>query len=98
MNSLKLTKELWRSLRVGDRVRLTEIPPEFLQPGFFLHRSTMQAYKKLVARHRPLRVSKIDEFGFPWVHFRFRMKDGRWEHHWLAINHGGLVRVRSRRR
>jgi hypothetical protein len=92
------TKELWEELRVGDRVRLTEIPAEFFQDGYFLHRDTMRAYKKLLARRRSLRVYKIDEWGLPWVQFRFRRKSGEWEYHSLAINHSGLARVRPRRR
>jgi hypothetical protein len=34
----------------------------------------------------------------PWIECRFRRKDGRLEHHGLAVNHGGLVRVNSRQR
>jgi hypothetical protein len=89
-------QELWRTLKVGDRVRIAEIPPEFLQTGYFVHRSTMKVYKKLISRGRPLRVVDIDELGLPWIQCRFRRKDGRWECHFLAINHGGLVRVLSR--
>jgi hypothetical protein len=32
----------------------------------------------------------------PWIHCRFRRKDGRIEYHWLLINHDGWVRVRKR--
>ena len=88
--------ELWKELRVGDRVRLTEMPPEFLQEGYYIQRHTMRVYKKLVARRRPLRVYKIDEYGYPWVECRFRRKNGKYEMHWLAFNHDGFVRVQSR--
>jgi len=89
--------ELWRELQVGDKIRLLEIPPEFLQEGYHVHRDTMQVYKRLLARRRPLRISEIDEDGLPWIECRFRCQDGRWEHHFLAVNHGGLVRVMPRR-
>jgi hypothetical protein len=88
--------ELWRTLRVGDRVRLAEYPPEFLQKGYHILPETVRVYKKLLARGRPLRVFRIDEYGHPWVQCRFRRRDGRWEHHWLAFNHDGLVRVKKR--
>ena len=71
--------EIWRALKVGDRVRLTEIPPEFLQNDYIIHRNTMRVYRKLVARRRPLRVYQIDKYGCPWVMCRFRLKEGRWE-------------------
>lgn len=92
------SKELWQVLRVGDKVRITEVPPEFRQSGYFVHPETMRAYKRLIARRRPLRVARIDEWGLPWVDFRFRRNNGRWEYHSLAINHGGLVKVQPRKR
>jgi hypothetical protein len=85
--------ELWRTLRVGDRVRLTEIPPEFLQEGYVIFPETMRVYKKLLARRRSLRVFEIDEYGAPWIKCRFRRKNGTWEWHWLAIDHDGIARV-----
>jgi hypothetical protein len=88
--------ELWKQLRVGDRVRLTEVPPEFLQEGYHIHKDTMRVYKRLVARRRPLRVYEIDEYGHPWVECRFRRKNGKYEIHWLAFNHDGIVKVKRR--
>jgi hypothetical protein len=91
-------KELWRGLKVGDRIRLTEIPSEFLQEGYFIHRDTMRVYKKLLARRRPLRIYEIDEYGYPWIMCRFPRKDDQWEWHTLAFNHDGFVRVKTRKR
>jgi hypothetical protein len=88
--------DLWRQLRVGDRVRLTSIPAEFLREGYYIHRDTIRVYKKLLARRRPLRVSVVDEYGSPWIECRFRRKNGRWEYHSLSINHDGLARVMPR--
>jgi len=87
-------RELWRRLKVGDRVRLVEFPPTFLRPNSHLHRDTIWVYKQLVARGRPLRVSRI-EYGGPWLDCRFRRK-GRLEYHSLLINHDGIVRVKPR--
>jgi hypothetical protein len=90
-------KDLWRALKAGDRIRLVEFPPEFSGEAYYVHRDTMQVYRKLLSRGRPIRVQKVDENGIPWVECRFRLKDGRWEWHWLAFNHDGLVRVKSRK-
>lgn len=90
--------EMWRELKVGDQVRLVAIPPEFLREGYGIHKETMRLYKKLLARRRPLRVFQICDWGLPWIRCRFQRKNGQWEWHSLAINHGGLVRVKSRHR
>ena len=89
-------KPLWKTLKVGDRIRLFEVPREFFQEGYYIHRDTMRVYKKLVARKRPLRIAWIDEYGHPWIVCRFREK-GRWHWHSLAFNHDGIVRVLRRR-
>ncbi len=86
---------LWRSLKPGDRVRLVHLR-EFLQPGYVIYPETMRVYKKLLARRRSLRIGGIDEYGHPWALVRFRRKNGRYETHWLSLNHDGLVRIRSR--
>src|SRR5438132_924825 len=91
------TPALWRQLKVGDRIRLTEVPREFFQEGYYILRETLLVYKKLVARRGPLRIWMIDEYRLPWIQCRFRRKDGRWEHHTLAVNHSGLARVIPRR-
>jgi len=89
------SSELWRSLRVGDTIRLIEIPPEFLRVGYGIHKDTMRVYRLLLARGRPLRVAYLDELGMPWVRLREK-RYGQWYHHGLLFNHGGIVRVRKR--
>jgi hypothetical protein len=85
-------KPLWQKLKVGDKVRLAEMPPEFLVEGYYLHRDTKRLYKRLVARRRHLRIAWIDEFGFPWAQCR---ADKVW--HAIALNHGGLIKVKKRK-
>jgi hypothetical protein len=97
-STMQKQKILWPVLQVGDEIRLVEMPPEFLRSGHFVHPDTLRVYKKLIARRRPLRVYKIDAWGLPWVQCRFRRKDGRWEWHYLAVNHGGIVKVQRRKR
>jgi hypothetical protein len=87
---------LWKRLQVGDNVRLDHMPTEFSRPGYFVHQSTLRAYRRVIARGRPQRVFQIDAWGIPWIKFRFKMKNGKWEVHWLAVNHDGLVLVRAR--
>jgi hypothetical protein len=88
--------ESWRDLRVGDRIHLVAMPSEFAQPGYFLAPCTRRVYERLIARRRPVRVFKIDEWGLPWIRCNFREHDGRWGYHSLAFNHDGWVRVRPR--
>lgn len=90
-------KKPWERLRVGDRVRLVSMPIEFDSPGYYLHADTRRVYKRLIARKRSIRVNRIDERGRPWIECRFRVNTGRWETHFLLVNHGGWVRVKPRR-
>ena len=95
---VKTDPKLWKRLKVGDRVRIVQMPTDFSQPGYFVHRHTLRAYRKLIARNRPLRVSKIDDWKMPWVRFQFRRKDGRIEYHSMRFNHDGLVLVKPRKK
>ena len=53
-------------------------------------------YKRLIARRRPVRVFRLDDWGLPWIRCNFRKKDGGWGYHTSAFNHDGWVRVRPR--
>jgi hypothetical protein len=88
--------EDWRDLRVGDRVRIVRMPSDADAPGITFHAETRRLYKRLIARRRSVRVFEIDEWGLPWIRCRFRLKDGRWEYHWLAINDDSWIRVKCR--
>ncbi len=96
MNMGKTTDpDLWRSLRVGDRIRLVEIPLDFLD-WKSLQLETKQAYKYLLKRRGPVTVYEIDECGMPWVKFQFRGRNGRVRHDYMAMTHGGIVLVARR--
>jgi hypothetical protein len=86
----------WQRLQVGDRVRFVRMPTfEGVLAGGLMP-ETLRLYTRLIARGRPQRVFFIDEYGLPWIHCRFRRKNGKWEHHWLAINDDSWVRVKCR--
>jgi hypothetical protein len=85
--------EAWQELRVGDRVRPVAVPPEWQQPGYQLPADTAALWRLLIARRRALRVYEVDPWGAPWVRCRVRTRGGGREHHFLAIRHGGWVRV-----
>ncbi len=89
--------ELWHRLRVGDRIRLVAIPLNFLDWSA-LHIETKEAYQYLLSRRRPVTVYQIDEYGLPWVHFRFRDKGGYMRRDYLAVNHEGIALVKPRRK
>ncbi|MBP3956050.1 hypothetical protein J8F10_12230 [Gemmata sp. G18] len=71
-------------LKVGDRIRITGVPGDGI-PGYQIHAETVRVYKKLVARGRAVRIYEIDEYGAPWFACRFRTKNKKWEHHFLAV-------------
>jgi hypothetical protein len=97
MTVMETDPNLWKRLKVGDRVRLVHMPTEFSRPGYLIYPCTLRAYRRVIARRRPQRIFQIDAWGVPWISFRFRMKNGKWEGHWLAVNHDGLVLARHRR-
>jgi hypothetical protein len=90
-------KEPWRSLRVGDMVRIVRMPSEVDASGYVFPRMTRQLYKRLIERKRPVRVCEV-AYGAPWISCRFRRKDGRGEYHSLAIDDDSWVRVKHRKR
>jgi hypothetical protein len=85
-------------LKVGDRIRIIAIPGEGV-PGYYMHRDTRRVFKKLIARGRSVRIARI-EWDMPWYICRFRMKNGKWEGHFLAVCVGdnNWLRVKPRRK
>lgn len=73
-----MTSELWRSLKVGDRVRVRLVPPG-------CHPETVAVYEQLILTKRPLRICEIDSDGLPWVRFKIGVAS-----HYLALNHDGI--------
>jgi hypothetical protein len=71
-------------LSVGDRIRINGLPGEGV-PDYYLHRDTKRVFKRLIARGRSVRISRIDEYGTPWYTCCFRRKDGRWGWNFLAV-------------
>jgi len=93
-----MSEEQWRKLKVGNRIRIVRMPSEFSRPGYSVAGFTKKLYRDLIARGRSLRIAEIDTDGRPWVSCRFRLKDGRWDYHYLAVDDDSWVRVRHRRK
>jgi hypothetical protein len=85
-------------LKVGDSVRIVGIPGIGI-PNYYLHRDTRRAYRTLIARGRPVRISKIREDGLPWFNFRLKQKNGTVEYHSMCItpDDDNWVMVKHRR-
>lgn len=87
-----MPKEPWRSLKLGDRIRIVRMPCD--EP--VLQAETRRLFQRLISRRTPLRVFWIDEHRHPWIRCRFRRRNGTFELHWLAVNDDSWVRVRHR--
>jgi hypothetical protein len=74
-------------LRIGDLILITGVPGEGI-PNYYIHRETTRVFKKLVARKRPVRIRRIDEYGAPWYLCKFKKRDGTFEVHDLAVCEG----------
>ncbi len=91
---LHLQKVSYKDLTPGDWIRLVAIPPEFLAPGICFPRETRQLYERLIRLRRRVKVSEIDDWGYPWIAYRHRDPSGRWLSHFLMIGeHDLFVRV-----
>jgi len=95
---IRKKKEPWQELKVGDRVRIVRMPSGIDEPGYTFHKCTRRLYEKLIERGRPQRIFFVDDWGLPWISCRFRMKNGKWEYHALALNDDSWVRVKPRRK
>lgn len=73
-----------KELKIGDRVRIINIPGYGI-PDYYLHKGTRLVYKKIIARQRSVRISRIDECGDPWYTVKFRKKNGTIETHSLNV-------------
>jgi hypothetical protein len=69
-------------LKIGDKIRIIAVPGEGIK-DYYIHKHTIQTYKKIIARKRP--VKRIDEYGQPWYEVKFRHKKYGWEYHSLVI-------------
>ena len=88
------------NLKVGDRIRIISVPGVGI-PNYWIHKDTVQVFKKIIARKRGVRIDRIDEDGTPWYTVRFKLKGGKWAWNFLAVLEGETnwvaVRPRSRR-
>ena len=76
----------WRNLRIGDRIRITHIPDDYLRPGYTFHDETRALYEHLIARREILTVDEFCEQELPWVSYEQTMPDGEIVSHSLAVN------------
>lgn len=79
--------ELWRTLKVGDRVRVVAWPPELHRDR--LHRETIALYEWLVDAGSELTISRIDSFGLPYGRV-CRVADGVEYREEIALNHSEI--------
>ena len=83
-----------RALKPGDRIRIIAIPEQDLEQRRRQQRAgrridkdmdTIRILQKLRDKRRVCVIREIDEWGYPWIDYVFKNKQGRWEDHSLAI-------------
>lgn len=86
----------FRRLQVGDWIRILGIPDEFLRPGQCFPQETRELYERLIRLRRRVKVSEIDDLGYPWISYRYRDAAYDWRWHGLMIGeHDLFVRVKK---
>lgn len=82
----------WRSLRVGDRVRLLRVPgadlaqrERELRDGAEMAGWTADTIERIIATDPIVIIREIDEFGVPWFERQLPSADGNIEYHSLTI-------------
>ncbi|MBL8852116.1 MAG: hypothetical protein JNG89_20755 [Planctomycetaceae bacterium] len=73
-----------QTLKVGDRIRFTELPEEWSRKDSTTPADTIRFMKKMIRRSNPSRGCEIDEYGQPWIH-AFTVERGRRQFHSYAI-------------
>lgn len=85
----------WKTLRLGDRIRIVQIPSVFSDPSY--HNGdwddTLELYSELISSSRVLVISEIDESGRPWINYETRGGDGEVISNSLAVDDDSWVLV-----
>lgn len=79
--------DLWRTLKVGDRVRILSWPQEMHRDR--LDCGTQELYDWLIDTQTVLIITSIDYAGLPYVEIN-RIVDGTERFEYLALNHGSI--------
>jgi hypothetical protein len=81
-----MTAEVWKTLRVGDCIRIIGMPDEVWAP----HGETKALFQHLVDHLLPVKVCRVDEDGYPWIEYTHTSEDGTeyWES--LMIHHDAI--------
>jgi hypothetical protein len=74
---------LWKTLQVGDAIRIIGMPDEIWAP----HGETKALFERLVREGVGLRVTRVDEHGYPWIEYAWKADDGAIIHEYLMIHH-----------
>jgi hypothetical protein len=73
----------WRSLRVGDQIRIAGMPSEV----WAQHDETKAQFEYLVHSHLIVKVARIDEMGYPWIEYTRSSDEGAMIYESMMINH-----------
>lgn len=84
--------ERWRTLRVGDRIRLLRVPTadlrqreDELRRGAEMAGWTADTLERILALDPIVTIDEVDECGAPWFSYELHHADGATEYHSLTI-------------
>lgn len=85
----------WNALRIGDKIRIVQIPSLFSDPHYENGDwdDTFALYRRLISSNEVLTISGIDELGRPWVEYETQDADGGTTSNSLAVDDDSWVRA-----
>jgi hypothetical protein len=82
-----MKSDLWRTLKVGDKVRVVHWPEELHEEQ--MHKETFELYTWLIDTQSVLTIVEIDAWGWPEGRI-CRVVNGVDQSEYIHLNHSGL--------
>lgn len=89
------SEQNWRSLRLGDEVRIVRVPSLFNYPHYHNGEweETFSLIRQLIINQVVLTITEIDEDGRPWIEYESTDSHGSRTSHTLAMDDDSWERV-----
>lgn len=85
-----------KTLKIGDKIKFIHHPVEWDDPKFHIDKWDKKFMDILISRGYWQKISKIDEYGKPWIQTRIKNKN-RVEHHgWAIVEKTGWIKYNKK--